>query len=96
MRGTEVALAGHGSTGGLGEIWIVNSVTGNHVRSLTQGADGKSHRQTISTIRWSPTNGVQRLASADVEGRVMIWQAGADTGLWSGRELVQHDIATYG
>lgn len=96
IRAEHVALAGHGATGGLGEIWIVNALTGELIRSLVQGDNGQAHRQTVASLRWSPSTGKTRLASVDVEGRVMIWQPNADTGLWSGRELVNHDIATYG
>ena len=97
LRGREVALAGHGSTGGLGEIWVVNVDSGELVRSLVRGDDeDQSHRQTIATLRWSPNPKKAILASVDVEGRVIVWQSDVDTGLWTGKTLVEPDRETYG
>ncbi|MGB7347001.1 MAG: WD40 repeat domain-containing protein, partial [Pirellulaceae bacterium] len=98
LRDDQVALAGHGATGGLGEIWIVDVETGELVRALV-GDDNDSHRQTIATLRWSPKladSAKPVLVSVDVEGRVLSWQSDPATGIWRGRTLVRHDIETYG
>ena len=92
----KVALAGHGATGRLGEIWIVNSDTGDLLRPLID--DDNGHQQVIQSLVWSRLTRDNRamLASQDVEGRVMVWQADDSTGLWSGRTIIQHDTQTYG
>ncbi len=92
-RGSEVAFAGYGAMGGLGEIWIVDAISGNFIRELVDNTDG--HRQVVVSLAWAP-DGSRRLLSADVDGKVILWQADQDTGLWSHRTIVNDDRATYG
>jgi WD40 repeat protein len=101
-----VALAGHGATGGLGEIWVIDVGSGELVRSLVnarQADQDVSHRQNIANLCWSPSppaaprDGHQRrLASADLEGRVLLWQRDETTGLWAGQQMIGPDQVTYG
>ncbi len=79
--------------GGLGEIWIVDAISGNFVRELVDNTDG--HRQVVVSLAWAP-DGSRRLLSADVDGKVILWQADPDTGLWSHRTILNDDRATYG
>lgn len=88
-----LAMAGHGAMGALGEIWIVDPLSGALQRALVDV--DKGHRQVVAALAWAP-GAAQRLASIDVEGRVMLWQPDADTGLWFGRMLVLPDPERYG
>ena len=108
IQGNMVAMAGHGATGGLGEIWIIDLTTGNLVRSLVDANLG--HRQVIASLAWQPPKvkaaGDQdstiedlknlSLASADVEGHVILWTPDAATGIWSPRTIIASDPETYG
>ncbi len=98
-QGNLVAMAGHGATGALGEIWIVDATTGNLVRSLVDIDRG--HRQVVASLAWRPRpadqpNAAPALASIDVEGRALLWTADANTGIWSPRVIVAPDRETYG
>lgn len=87
------AFAGHGATGGIGEIWIVDYTSGEWQRTLVDPQ--ATHRQTVAHLAWAPgeANG---LLSADVEGRVVLWRPDPTTGLWAGQVLVDRDAVTYG
>jgi WD40 repeat protein len=93
VRGKYAALAGHGALGGLGEIWIVDITSGELQRALVDG--DKGHLQAIAQLAWAPGNEAV-LASADVQGKVLVWRADPVTGLWGGRVLVDQDSKTYG
>jgi len=93
VRGKHAALAGHGALGGLGEIWIVDLTSGELQRALID--HDKGHRQTIARLAWAPGDDAV-LASADVQGKVLLWRADAASGLWAGRLLVDEDRKTYG
>ena len=95
-NGKQVAMAGHGATGRLGEIWVVDRDSGELIRPLIDEQDG--HRQVIQSLAWSPAtdSGRRRLASHDVEGHIIVWEADSRTGLWSGRTVVKPDHQTYG
>lgn len=87
------AFAGHGASGGIGEIWIVDITSGDLQRALVDPRT--AHRQTIAHLSWAPGD-ASVLLSADVEGRVVAWRPDPATGLWSGRILVDRDAVTYG
>ncbi|GAA4463921.1 caspase family protein [Novipirellula rosea] len=101
-NGNQIAMAGHGAMGSLGEIWIVDAISGKLVRPLVDFSAG--HRQVVASLAWSPGNvdadsaetKSAVLASHDVEGRVMTWQSDQDTGLWSGKTVIQPDSIVYG
>lgn len=93
VRGKYAALAGHGALGGLGEIWIVDITSGELQRALVDG--DKGHLQAIAQLAWAPGDEAV-LASADVQGKVLVWRADPVTGLWAGRVLVDQDSKTYG
>ena len=93
VRGKYAALAGHGALGGLGEIWIVDITSGELQRALVDGDNG--HLQTVAQLAWAPGDDAV-LASADVQGKMLVWRADAASGLWAGRVLVNEDIKTYG
>lgn len=93
VRGKYAALAGHGALGGLGEIWIVDITSGELQRALIDG--DKGHPQAIAQLAWAPGDDAV-LASADVQGKVLVWRADAASGLWAGRVLVDEDSKTYG
>lgn len=87
------AFAGHGATGGIGEIWIVDYTSGEWQRALVDPQ--AAHRQTIAQLAWAPGD-ASALLSADVEGRVVVWRPDPATGLWAGQILVDRDAVTYG
>lgn len=93
LRGQLAAVAGYGAMGGLGEIWIVDIETGQLQRALVDNDQG--HRQVIAQLAWAPGQQTA-LASADLEGRVMLWKPDPETGLWSGRTIVPTDGQRYG
>jgi WD40 repeat protein len=92
LRGKIAAIAGHGAMGGLGEIWLVDITTGVLIRPLVED-DG--HRQTIASLVWAPGE-TPRLASADVQGRIMVWSPDPQTGLWPGKVVIDRDEKRYG
>lgn len=79
-----LALAGHSAMGSLGEILLVNPLRGTLERVL----DG--HRQAVCALAFSRDG--RYLASADVQGQVLLWQAPA----WKPRTLYAPDEKTYG
>jgi len=94
VSGNMIAFAGHGAMGGLGEIWVVDMTTGNLVRSLVD--TNRGHRQVIASLAWQPRAKNPSLASADVEGRVLLWSNDETTGIWSPQTIVAPDSETYG
>lgn len=88
-----VAFAGHGAFGFAGEIRIVNAASGEQQQVLIDEQAG--HRQVVLSLAWSPRQEPQ-LASIDLEGRVILWEANATTGLWGPRNLVPADSQNYG
>ena len=74
-------MAGHGATGGLGEILLVDPATGQLKRTLIELAQG--HRQVIVSLTFSPPGFVPALASADMQGRILYWKSNPATGLWA-------------
>ncbi len=92
-RGDEVALGGYGAMGGNGEIWIVDVHSGNLLHTLVDTTDG--HRQVIVSLAWAP-DGSSRLLSADLSGKIILWTADPNTGLWSHRTIIEADRSVYG
>lgn len=92
--GDLLALAGHGATGRLGEILLVDPATGELKRVLTDEQHG--HLQVVTALTFAPPGGPRRLASVDVTGRVVVWSEDAQTGLWRAKRLIDSDSAVYG
>ncbi len=89
----EVAFAGYGAMGGNGEIWIADAISGNLKQTLVDDTNG--HRQVVLSLAWAP-DGSSRLVSADIEGKVILWEKDETSGQWSHRTLVDVDRQTYG
>ena len=89
-----IALGGHGAMGGLGEILLVDAVTGNLKTALYDEQAG--HRQVIVSLAFSPDPERPGLASIDRAGKALYWQPDPQTGLWKPREIQQTDAAHYG
>ncbi len=92
-HGNEVAFAGYGAMGGNGEIWIADAISGDLKQALVDDTNG--HRQVVLSLAWAP-DGSSRLVSADIEGKVILWEKDENTGQWSHRTLVDVDRVTYG
>ncbi len=91
LGGDLAAFAGHGAFGGLGEIRVVNSESGELAFEPLSG----KHRQVIASLAW-PSGDQSRLASVDGEGQVVLWHEDEVTGLWEGTTLVENDSVTFG
>ncbi|MBI2481860.1 MAG: caspase family protein [Planctomycetia bacterium] len=89
-----LALAGHGATGRLGEILLVDPATGELKRVLTDEQQG--HLQVVTALAFAPPGTPRRLASVDVTGRVVVWSEDTQTGLWRAKRLIDADAAVYG
>ena len=87
-----MALAGYGAMGGLGEILLVDPVTGELRRTLID--KNKGHKQPV--VAMSFASGGSLLASQDISGRALLWVKDLETGLWSPRELSANDRDRYG
>jgi WD40 repeat protein len=87
-----VAIAGYGAMSEMGEILLIDPVTGALKRSLFNEKIG--HRQPIVSMSFAP--GGQRLASQDISGRAMLWTLNAETGLWTAQILSPPDREQYG
>ncbi len=87
VHGDQIALAGYGAMGGAGEIWIAKLSTGKWERTLVNYTT--AHRQAVDCVVWSK-NG-ERLVSADLFGRVVVWQPDDGSGIWKPRVLVDED-----
>ncbi len=76
-----LAFGGYGAMGSLGEILLVNPVSGNLSKVL------EGHRQTVCSLSFSADG--QWLASQDTGGQAMLWQRGpmeAQDALRAGRK----------
>lgn len=80
-----LALAGYGTLGGVGEIWLIDPASGELKRALIDEQIG--HRQIVAGLSFPPGR-ADLLASQDVQGRLLIWRQAADTGIWTARQLV--------
>ena len=88
-----LAIAGHGATGHMGEILLVNARTGDLEVALVDETIG--HRQVVVSLCFSPDLARRGLASVDREGRALYWKPD-DTGQWRAQLLQQPDRETYG
>lgn len=79
-----LAFGGYGAMGSLGEILLVDPVTG----ALVQVLD--SHRQTVCDLAFSADG--NSLASSDAAGQVTLWKRDG----WKPAVLYRPDEATYG
>ena len=79
-----LAFAGYGAMGSLGEILLVEPLSGRLVQALD------SHRQTVCSLAFS-TDG-NWLVSSDVAGQVVLWNRAG----WKPTVLRKPDQATYG
>ncbi|MHB9065936.1 MAG: caspase family protein [Pirellulaceae bacterium] len=93
-RGNLIAFGGHGAMGGLGEILLVDALTGNLQAALYDEQIG--HRQVIVSLAFSPDPRRPGLASIDRAGKALYWQPDSATGLWKPREIQGTDTAHYG
>jgi WD40 repeat protein len=87
-----VALAGHGAMGALGEIVLVDPVSGELRRVLADTVKG--HRQPVLSLSFGTSSSL--LASQDVTGRAVLWRRDQQSGIWSPRELSAADAQRYG
>ncbi len=93
QRETLAAFAGLGARSGNGSIWIVDLTTGAHVATLNDLNQG--HRQPVIALAWAPGDKL-RLASADMDGRVLVWEPDPATGLWQSKVIDASDQERYG
>ena len=93
-RDNLIALGGHGAMGGLGEILLVDAVTGNLQAALYDEQIG--HRQVVVSLAFSPDPKRLGLASIDRAGKALYWQPDSQTGLWKPREIQPTDTINYG
>ncbi len=93
LRGNQLALAGYGAMGQVGEIWIMDISTGDLRRTLVDVDQG--HQQTVVSLAWAPGS-IERLASADKEGKVLVWEPDRATGLWSAKIVADTDQRQFG
>lgn len=78
-----LAMGGYGAMGSLGDVMVVQPVSGALVQSL------RGLRQTVCALAFS-TNG-EWLAAADVSGQVLVWNRRD----WKPVTLVEPDAKTY-
>ena len=93
LKGDLLAFAGYGAFGSRGEVRIVDAASGDLQQTLVDPQDG--HLSNVVSLAWSPEKTL-RLASVDMEGRLILWTPDATTGLWDGTTLVKVDERTYG
>jgi WD40 repeat protein len=93
LKGDLAAFAGYGAFGSKGEIRIVNVASGELVQTLIDNEQG--HLSNVIGLAWAPSQS-PRLASIDMEGRLIVWSPDPDTGLWSHQTWVDVDARTYG
>lgn len=89
-----VAIGGHGAMGGLGEILLLDAITGNLRAALYDERIG--HRQVIVSLAFSPDPKHEGLVSQDRDGRVLFWRPDAETGLWKAIQIQATDVEHYG
>ena len=87
-----IAMAGHGAMGGLGEIILHDADTGKFLRPLL---GNNVHRQVVAGLDFAVGTPV-RLASRDLEGRLVVWTRDENTGLFDHRTLVPSDRERFG
>jgi WD40 repeat protein len=92
--GDLLALAGHGATGGLGEILLIDPATGDLSRALVDEDHG--HRQVVVSLAFSPGRETPLLASLDIQGRALVWRQNPETGLWNSKQICAPDEEKYG
>ena len=85
-----LAIGGYGAMGSLGEIVLVNPISGKLIRVL------EGHRQTICSLAFSPDG--KWLASMDTAGETRLWNRGdlRKRGDWSSQVIYKQDAETYG
>lgn len=92
LRDGWVAFAGYGAFGSSGEIRIVEIASGELLQTLvTEDEIGVN----LLSLAWSPSD-IPRMASINMQGRVMDWQPDPVTQIWRGRMWVDADRVTYG
>jgi WD40 repeat protein len=79
-----MAIAGYGARTEAGEIFVFNPLQGTLEKILV------GHDQSIVGLAWSPDG--QQLASADILGKVIVW----DRATWQPKTVRDVDTATYG
>lgn len=89
-----IAVGGHGAMGGLGEILLLDAVSGNLQTALYNEQIG--HRQVIVSLAFSPDPQSPGLASIDRDGRALYWRPDPETGLWSAKLIQPPDRSRYG
>jgi WD40 repeat protein/uncharacterized caspase-like protein len=94
IRENLVAIGGHGAMGGLGEILLLDAITGNLRAALYDERIG--HRQVIVSLAFSPDPKREGLASQDRDGRVLFWRPETGTGLWKATQIQATDVDHYG
>ena len=82
-----MALGGSRAYGNRGDILLFDPRTGRRTMVLGKAEDG--HQRDLTALAFSP-NG-QRLASADYDGRVLVWNRDPATGQWSPQEIQPSD-----
>ena len=87
-----IAMAGHGAMGGLGEIILYDAENGDFLRPLL---GNNVHRQVVAGLDFGAGTPV-RLASRDVEGRLVVWTRDDNTGLFEHQTLVGGDREVHG
>ncbi|MEM8671580.1 MAG: caspase family protein [Planctomycetota bacterium] len=92
LRNDWVAFAGFGAFGGAGEIRIANTSSGELLQTLTVEDE---IGVTMLALAWSPSKS-PRLASLNMQGRLLDWQPDPTTGIWQAKEWVAADRETYG
>ncbi len=78
-----VAMGGSRAYGNRGDILLFDPASGKRVAVLGRAEDG--HQRTITALAFS--NDGQRLASADEDGRLLLWTRDAASGVWSHQEI---------
>ncbi len=79
-----LAFGGYGAMGSLGEILLVEPLSGDLVQALD------SHRQTVWSLAFSADGNA--LASSDLAGQAVLWRRDG----WKPTVLARPDDATYG
>lgn len=87
-----LAMGGYGARGSLGDIWLVDPITGEFRTLLAGPADDPraGHAQSVAALTFS-SDGAW-LASADFDGKVILWRRGE----WKPDVLFAADVERYG
>jgi len=85
-----LAIGGYGAMGSLGEILLVDPVSGTLTEVLEGGHDTAGHKQTVCSLGFSADG--NWLASADTDGQAILWKRGD----WKPIALQGPDEKTYG